>query len=102
MVGLQHYLLLSAILFSIGIFGILVRRNLLVILMCVEIMLSAANVALVAFSRFGVGHGLDGQVVVLFNFVIAACEASVGLGLIVAAFRCKETVSVDAFRLLKG
>lgn len=100
MIGLEHYLILSVILFCIGVFGVLVRKNLLVILMSVEIMLSAANLAFVAFSRFG-GH-LDGQVFVLFSFVVAACEVGVGLGIMVAAFRHQPTAEVTEWRVLKG
>lgn len=99
-ITLNHYLILSVLIFTVGIFGVLVRRNLLIILMCVELMLSAANIALVAFSKYG--RGLDGHVIVLFVFVIAACEAAVGLGLIVSAFRQKESVSIDLFKNLKG
>ncbi|MBI4238040.1 MAG: NADH-quinone oxidoreductase subunit NuoK [Deltaproteobacteria bacterium] len=99
-IGLNHYLVLSAILFCIGALGVLVRRNLLVMLMSVEIMLSAANLALVASSRFG--GSLDGQVLVLFSFVIAACEVAVGLGIVVAAFRHRPTVEVTEWRQLQG
>ncbi|MBI2346547.1 MAG: NADH-quinone oxidoreductase subunit L [Deltaproteobacteria bacterium] len=74
MIGLEHYIVLSVVLFCIGAFGVLTRRNLLIILMSIEIMLSAANLAFVAFSRYG--RGLDGQVIVLFVFVIAACEVA--------------------------
>lgn len=100
MIGLEHYLVLSVVLFCIGAFGVLARRNLLIILMSVEIMLTAANIAFVAFSRYG--RGLDGQVVVLFVFVVAACEAAVGLGIIIAAFRHLQTVTVTEWKGLKG
>lgn len=100
MINLEHYIVLSVVLFSIGAFGVLVRRNLLIILMSIEIMLSAANIAFVAFSRFG--RGLDGQVVVLFVFVVAACEAAVGLGIVIAAFRHMASVTVTDWKGLKG
>jgi NADH-quinone oxidoreductase subunit K len=100
MIGLEHYLGLSIILFCIGIFGVLVRHNLLVILMSVEIMLSAANIAFVAFDRYS-GKG-DGQIFVLFSFVVAACEVAVGLGIVIAAFRKQGSVDVAQWRSLKG
>lgn len=100
MIGLTHYLLVGVALFGIGMLGVLVRRNMLIVLMCVEIMLSGANIVLTAFSRFG--GGLDGQVAVLFVFVIAACEAAVGLGLIVAAFRQTESVDLQRYQQLRG
>ncbi len=100
MIGLPHYLMLSVVLFCIGAFGVLIRRNLLIILMSVELMLSAGNIALVAFSSF---HGtLDGQVIVLFSFVVAACEVAVGLGIIIAAFRIRASVEVTEWHRLKG
>lgn len=100
MIGLEHYIVLSVVLFCIGAFGVLTRRNLLIILMSIEIMLSAANLAFVAFSRYG--RGLDGQVIVLFVFVIAACEVAVGLGIVIAAFRHRATVTVTEWKGLKG
>jgi len=100
MIGLEHYLVLSVVLFSIGAFGVLVRRNLLIVLMSIEIMLSAANIAFVAFARYG--NNLDGHVFVLFSFVVAACEVAVGLGLIVAAYRRKPSVEITQWRGLKG
>lgn len=100
MISLEHYLILSVLLFCVGALGVLVRRNLLIMLMSIEIMLSAGNLALVAFSRYG--DGLDGQVVVLFSFVIAACEVAVGLGIVIAAFRHQPSVQVDRWRQLKG
>ncbi len=99
-ITLHHYIALSMLFFCIGIFGVLVRRNLLIILMSVEIMLSAANIALVAFSRFGTN--LDGQVFVLFSFVVAAGEVAVGLGIVIAAFRRQGSVDVLQWQRLKG
>lgn len=99
-IGVHHYIVLSILLFCVGVFGVLVRRNLLIILMSVEMMLSAANLALVAFSRFG--NDLDGQVFVLFSFVVAACEVAVGLGIIIAAFRRHGSVDVLPWQTLRG
>lgn len=94
------YLVLSALLFAIGAGGVLVRRSPLVILLCLELMLNAGNLALVAFSR---SHGNeDGQVFALVVMVVAACEVVVGLGLIVAMFRRRVPLNVDAVRELRG
>ncbi len=91
---------LSAILFSLGALGVLIRRNIIVMFMSVELMLNAANIALVAFSY---AHGnLDGQIVVFFTMTLAAAEVAVGLAIIVALFRLKRTVDVDQFNLLRG
>src|SRR3974390_740409 len=92
-VGLQHYLVVSAVLFCLGLLGVLVRRNLLVIYMGLELMLNAANLALVAFSRFN--HDLDGQVFVFFIITVAAAEVAVGLALIVALYRKRQTAHVE-------
>jgi NADH-quinone oxidoreductase subunit K len=94
------YLVLSALLFATGITGVLLRRSPLVILLCLEMMLNASNLALIAFSRM---HGNeDGQVFVLIVMVVAACEVVVGLGIIVAAFRRRIPLNVDDLRQLKG
>ena len=94
------YLVVSAIIFSIGAIGVLVRPNPLVILLCLELMLNAANLALVAFSRMWGNH--DGQVFALIVMVIAACEVTVGLGLIVAIYRRQMAVNVDDLNELRG
>lgn len=99
-VTVHHYIVVSCLLFVIGLFGVLTRKNMLIILMSVELMLSAANLALVAFSRYG--NNLDGQVVVLFVFIIAAAEAAVGLGLIISAFRHQPSIKVTSWKELKG
>jgi NADH-quinone oxidoreductase subunit K len=99
-VPLGAYVAVSAILFFIGCAGVLVRRNAVVILMCVELMLNAANLALVAFSRMHGNH--DGQVFALIVMVVAACEVAVGLGLIVAIFRRRLPIDVDELRELQG
>jgi NADH-quinone oxidoreductase subunit K len=94
------YLAVSAILFSIGVAGVLTRRNPMVILLCLELMLNAANLALVAFSRM---HGSeDGQIFALIVMVVAACEVTVGLGLIVALYRRRLPVDVDQLNELHG
>lgn len=100
MITLNHYLILAALLFCIGIFGVIVRRNILIILMSIELMLSAVNLVFIAFSRY-LG-GLDGHVWVFMVLTVAAAEAAVGLGIIVAVFRNKETVYVDEVKELKG
>jgi len=99
-IGLAHYLVVSAMLFALGLAGVIVRRNLLVIYMSLELMLNAANLALVAFSRFT--NNLDGQVFVFFVMVVAAAEVAVGLAIIINVFRARETVYVDEVNLLKG
>jgi NADH:ubiquinone oxidoreductase subunit K len=99
-VALTWYLVVSALIFCIGASGVLVRRNPLVILLCIELMLNAANLALVGFSRV---HGnMDGQMFALIVMVVAACEVAVGLGLIVALFRRRLPIDVDELRELSG
>ncbi|MFI0484245.1 MULTISPECIES: NADH-quinone oxidoreductase subunit NuoK [Actinomadura] len=94
-----HYLALSAILFTIGAFGVLVRRNAIVVFMCVELMLNATNLAFVSFSRM---HGnLDGQIIAFFVMVVAAAEVVVGLAIIMTVFRTRRSSSVDDVNLLK-
>ena len=99
-VGLEHYLTVSALLFAMGLMGVIVRRNLLVIYMSLELMLNAANLALVAFSSFN--DNLDGQVFVFFIITIAAAEVSVGLALIVALYRKRQTAHVEDLTLMKN
>jgi len=95
----DNYLYLSAILFSLGAFGVLVRRNAIVVFMCVELMLNASNLAFVTFARI---HGnLDGQVIAFFVMVVAAAEVVVGLAIIMAIFRTRRSASVDEANLLK-
>ena len=97
--GLPSYLLLSAVLFALGFFGVLLRKNTLVIYMCLELMLLASTLALVAFSRFN--GTLDGSVFVFFVLTIAAAEVAVGLAIIVALFRKRHTISVEELNHLK-
>ena len=97
---LSHYLLISGALFSIGLLGVIVRRNILIIYMSLELMLNAANVALVAMSRFN--GNLDGQVMVFFIITVAAAEVSVGLALIVALYRKRQTTQGEVLASMKS
>ena len=101
MVGLEHYLILSGILFAIGLYGTLAKKNAVVILMCIEIMLNAVNIAMVAFSRYIVPLLLTGQVFVIFIMVVAAAEVAVGLAIIMAIYRSRETIDVTKIDLMK-
>jgi NADH:ubiquinone oxidoreductase subunit K len=98
--SIEYYLVVSALVFCIGLGGILTRRNPLVILLCLELMLNAGNLALVAFSR-AVGNQ-EGQIFALIVMVVAACEVAVGLGLIVAIYRRQLPIDVDELRELQG
>ena len=100
-IGLNHYLVLSAILFSIGLFGVLSKRNAVVILMCLEIMLNAVNITMVAFSRFVAPTLLTGQVFAIFIIVVAAAETAVGLAIIISIYRKHDTIESDKINLLK-
>lgn len=95
----SHYLMLSATLFMIGVIGVLARRNIIVILMSIELMLNAVNINLVMFARQW--HHVVGQVFAVFVIVVAAAEAAVGLGIILAFYRNKETVNIDEMTLMK-
>ena len=97
--GLEHYLVVSGALFSLGLLGVIMRRNLLVIYMCLELMLNAANLALVAMSRFN--NNLDGQIMVFFIITVAAAEVAVGLALIVALYRKRRTAHVEDLTAMK-
>ena len=99
MVPLSHYLALSAILFTIGVIGVLVRRNAIVVFMCIELMLNAVNLTFIAMARSLAS--LDGQVIVLFVMTVAAAEAAVGLAIIINIYRGRETINVDEINLLK-
>lgn len=98
-VGLQHYLVVSAMLFCLGLLGVIVRRNVIVMYMSLELMLNAANLALVAFSRFN--NNLNGQLLVFFTITVAAAEVAVGLALIVALFRKRQTTHVEDLTSMK-
>ena len=97
---LNAYLLISALLFAIGLLGVLLRRNTLVVFMCLELMLVASTVVLVAFSRFN--GTMDGNVFVFFILTVAAAEVAVGLAIIVALFRQRQTIQVDELNSLKN
>lgn len=99
MVPLSAYLVLSAVLFAIGVIGFLIRRNTIVLFMSIELMLNAANLAFVAFSRHL--NSMDGQIFVFFVMTVAAAEAAVGLAIIMAIFRTKATVNADEINLMK-
>jgi NADH-quinone oxidoreductase subunit K len=94
-----NYLYVSALLFTIGAVGVVIRRNAIVVFMCVELMLNAANLTLVTFSR--INGTLDGQVVAFFTMVVAACEVVVGLAIIVTIYRSRRSASIDDASLLK-
>ncbi len=96
----NHFLILSAVLFSIGALGVLIRRNPLIMFMSIELMLNAANLAFVAFARYL--NSLDGQVIVFVVLTVAAAEVAIGLAIIVAVFRARATVDVDEASELKG
>ena len=99
MIPLSYYLVLSAILFCIGAAGVFMRRNLITILLSIEIMLNAVNLTFVAFGR--AAGDLDGQIITFFVMTVAAAEAAVGLALVIALFRHKESLNPDAFSTLK-
>lgn len=96
---LDHYLLLSAFLFSVGMLGVLIRKNAIVVFMCIELMLNAVNLSFVAFSSF-MGNPV-GQMFVFFVMVVAAAEAAIGLAIIIAIFRNKKTIKIDEINILK-
>jgi NADH:ubiquinone oxidoreductase subunit K len=106
-ISLTHYLILGALVFSIGLFGALAKRNVVAILMSIEIMFNAVNISLVAFSRFlpvptgSLASGLNGQVLALFIITVAAAEAAVALAIILAIYRGRRSVNVDDVNLLK-
>ncbi|HLC15395.1 MAG TPA: NADH-quinone oxidoreductase subunit NuoK [Thermodesulfovibrionia bacterium] len=100
MVPLSWYLILSGLVFSVGVFGFLARRNIIIMFISVELMLNGVNISLVAFSHYL--QSLKGQVLVLFVIVVAAAEAAVGLAILLALFRNRATTNVDELTLLKG
>jgi NADH-quinone oxidoreductase subunit K len=99
MVSLPHYLILSALLFSLGVIGVLTRKNLLIIFMCIELMLNAVNLTFIAFARH-LGN-IDGQVFVFFVMTVAAAEVAVGLSIIIILYRFKSTINIDSLNLMK-
>ncbi|MBA7667213.1 NADH-quinone oxidoreductase subunit K [subsurface metagenome] len=100
-VGLEHYLILSVVLFSIGLYGALAKRNAIIILMSIELMLNAVNIAMVAFSRYIVPLQLTGQVFAIFVMVVAAAEVAVGLAIIIAIYRHRQTIDATKIDLMK-
>ncbi len=100
MVPLAHYLVFTAILFSLGVIGVLTRRNAIIVFMCIELMLNSVNLSLVAFARFL--DSMDGQVSVFLVMTVAAAEVAVGLALIVAIFRKKDTIQIDEMHMMQG
>jgi NADH:ubiquinone oxidoreductase subunit K len=101
MLGLTHYLVVSALLFALGLFAAVTRRNSVTILMGVELMLNAANINLVAFNKYAAPGAMQGQIFALIVITLAACEAAVGLALVLAAYRTLETVYVDEINIMK-
>ena len=99
-VGLTHFLVISAILFSLGIFGIVTRKNAVMVLMGIELVLNSANINFVAFSRYG-NFGLNGQIVALFVIVLAAAEAAIALAIVLNIYKTFTTVNVDEIDKLK-
>jgi NADH:ubiquinone oxidoreductase subunit K len=100
-IGLTHYLVLSAVLFCIGLYGALTRRNAVIILMCIELMLNAVNISLIAFSSYVVPQLLTGQVFAIFVMVVAAAEVAVGLAIVLAMFRHFKDIDINNINLLK-
>jgi len=99
MVPLSYYLILSGIVFLTGVIGVLLRRNIIIILLSVELMLNATNINFVAFSQYF--HDVAGQVFVFFALTVAAAEVAVGLAIIIALYRAKSTINIDEFQLMK-
>lgn len=100
-IGPVHYVVLSAVLFCIGLFGVLAKRNAVMVLICIELMLNAVNINLVAFNKFVSPGDFIGQIFALFAITVAAAEVGLGLAIIIAIYRNKVTVNLDEFDLLK-
>ena len=99
MIPLSYYLILSALLFSLGVIGVFIRRNAIVIFMCIELMLNAVNLSFIALARYM--DSLDGQLIVFFVMTVAAAEAAVGLAIIISVFRNRGTINLDEINLMK-
>jgi len=99
--GLDQYLILSAVLFCIGLFGVLTQRNVIKIIMCLEIMLNAVNISLIAFSQYVTPVTLTGQIFAIFVMVVAAAEVAVGIAIIFTVYRNRESVDMENFNILK-
>jgi NAD(P)H-quinone oxidoreductase subunit 4L len=99
--GLEHFLILSAVLFCIGLLGVLTQRNVIKVIMCLEIMLNAVNIALIAFSQYITPVALTGQIFAIFVMVVAAAEVAVGIAIVFSVYRNKESVDMENFNILK-
>ncbi|WP_425393709.1 NADH-quinone oxidoreductase subunit NuoK [Cohnella panacarvi] len=99
---LASYLTLAAVLFCVGLYGVLTKRNAIVVLLCIELMLNAVNLNLIAFSKYGVTPSLTGQIFSLFTMTVAAAEAAVGMAVLIVWYRNRATVNVDEFDELRG
>jgi NADH-quinone oxidoreductase subunit K len=99
---LSSYLTLAAVLFCVGLYGVLTKRNAIIVLLSIELMLNAANLNLIAFSKYGVNPSISGQIFSLFTISVAAAEAAVGVAVLVVLYRSRATVSVDEFDELRG
>nr|WP_027087160.1 NADH-quinone oxidoreductase subunit NuoK [Cohnella panacarvi] len=102
MTMLASYLTLAAVLFCVGLYGVLTKRNAIVVLLCIELMLNAVNLNLIAFSKYGVTPSLTGQIFSLFTMTVAAAEAAVGMAVLIVWYRNRATVNVDEFDELRG
>jgi NADH:ubiquinone oxidoreductase subunit K len=100
-IGLYHYLILSTLLFGIGLYGVLVKRHAIAVLLCIELMLNAVNINLIAFSRFLFNATAVGQLFAIFVIVVAACEIAIGLAICIALYRGKQTIELENFNLLR-
>jgi len=99
-VGLEHFLFVSAILFSLGLYGIITRKNAIMVLMGIELMLNSANINFVAFSRYG-NHGLNGQIIALFVIILAAAEAAIALAIVLNVYKTFNHINIDEIDNLK-
>ncbi len=99
-ITVSHYIVLSAILFAIGVYGVMTRRNILVVLMCLELMLNACNLAFIAFSKLH--GGMAGHVFILMTITVAAAEVAVGLAFVVAIYKQRQSLDIDLLKILKG
>jgi NADH-quinone oxidoreductase subunit K len=103
MIGLSHYLVLSAVMFCISVAGIFInRKNVIILLMCIELLLLSVNINFVAFSKFLPSGGLDGQVFVFFILTVAAAESAIGLAILVTLFRNRRTINVEQLDTMRG
>ncbi|MGE0200846.1 MAG: NADH-quinone oxidoreductase subunit NuoK [Candidatus Melainabacteria bacterium] len=101
-VGLEHYLIVAGLIFSIGLLGVMTSRNIIRVLICVELMLNAVNINLVAFNNYVQPENMSGQVFAIFVLTVSAAEAAVGLAIVIALYRLRATVDVDDMALLQG